>query len=452
MRILLIGFGSVGQALLPLLRGYFGLSPASIEAIAADERGRQVADAFGIRLENRPLTPGNYRDLLHGRLRPGDVLINVAVDVSSLALIGWCREHGVLYLDTCVEPWAGGYAAADASTTNHALRNAALAMHAPGAPTAVIAHGANPGLVSHLAKEGLLALAAVRGIRVETRAAWAAMTCALGVRVVQIAERDTQRAGMMRPAGCFDNTWSVDGFLSEAWQCAELGWGSHEPCLPLDAHRLGADESGAIHLDAHGAEVRVKSWLPSCGEQEAWLITHHEALSLAGLLTLRDGAGSLVHRPTVYYAYRPCPAAVRSLEAWVAAGFPSPRHKQVLGDALLDGFDQLGVLFVFDGGAYWYGSTLTLHEARALAPHNTATSLPVVAGILGALDWMRAHPRAGVVEAEAMDHARVLAVARPYLGTVSGVLTDWQPGPAGELSFDNFRLSSAMRKRELEAV
>ena len=350
VRILLIGFGSVGQALLPLLLRYPGLPAPTIAVIAADEHGRPVADRFGIHLENRPLTPGNFRDLLHGRLQPGDVLINVAVDVSSLALMGWCREHGVLYLDTCVEPWAGGYAAADASTTNHALRNAALAMHAPGAPTAVIAHGANPGLVSHLAKEGLLALAAARGVPVETCASWAEMACVLGVRVIQIAERDTQHAGTVLPAGGFHNTWSVDGFLSEAWQCAELGWGSHEPCLPPDAHRLGAEASGAIHLAAHGAEVRVKSWLPSCGEQEAWLITHHEALSLATLLTLRDDAGRLVHRPTVYYAYRPCPAAARSLEAWVAGGFVPPCHKQVLGDALTDGFDQLGVLFVFDGG------------------------------------------------------------------------------------------------------
>lgn len=451
MRILLIGFGSIGQALLPLLLRHSGGVVANIAAIAADERGRPVADAFGIRLENRPLTPDNHREVLHGRLRPGDVLLNLSVEVSSLALMGWCREHGVLYLDTCIEPWAGGYAAADASTTNHALRKAALEMHVPGAPTAVIAHGANPGLISHLAKEGLLALAAIRGIPIETRPSWAGLAHALGIRVVQIAERDTQHAGTVLPAGGFHNTWSVDGFLSEAWQCAELGWGSHEPCLPSDAHRM-ADESGAIHLDAHGAEVRVKSWLPSCGEQQAWLITHHEALSLAALLTLRNDAGRTVHRPTVYYAYRPCPAAVRSLGFWVAGGFVPPRHKRVLGDELENGFDQLGVLFVFDGGAYWYGSTLGLHGARALAPHNTATSLQVVAGILGALDWMLAHPAAGVVEAESMDHARVLAVARPYLGTVSGALTDWQPGPAGALSFKNFRLSSAMREHELEAV
>lgn len=451
VRILLIGFGSVGQALLPLLLRHSGLPASNIAAIAADEGGRPVAERYGIRLEIRPLTPDNHRDVLRGRLQPGDVLLNLAVEVSSLALIAWCREHGVLYLDTCVEPWAGGYAAADGSTTNHLLRRAALALHEPGAPTAVIAHGANPGLISHLAKEGLVALAAARGVPLESRVSWAQLACALGVRVVQVAERDSQVSRLALPAGDFHNTWSVDGFLSEAWQCAELGWGSHEPDLPDDGLRQ-VGEPGAIYLDGHGAEVRVKSWVPSCGEQEARLITHHEALSLAALLTLRDAAGGLVHRPTVYYAYRPSPVAQRSLEGWISGGFQAPRRTQVLVDELVDGFDQLGVLFVFDGGAYWYGSTLSLHEARGLVPHNTATSLQVVAGILGALDWMLANTRLGVVEAESMDHARVLTVARPYLGTLAGVLTDWQPSPGGDLSFKNFRLSSVTRKREFETL
>ncbi len=40
---------------------------------------------------------------------PGDFLLNLSVDVSSVALIQLARERGALYLDTCIEPWAGGY-------------------------------------------------------------------------------------------------------------------------------------------------------------------------------------------------------------------------------------------------------------------------------------------------------------------------------------------------------
>jgi len=55
------------------------------------------------------LTRENYRRTLEPLLKAGDFLLNLSVDVSSLALIELARERGALYLDTCIEPWAGGY-------------------------------------------------------------------------------------------------------------------------------------------------------------------------------------------------------------------------------------------------------------------------------------------------------------------------------------------------------
>ena len=83
---------------------------------------------------------------------------------SSIALIKLCWEKGAMYLDTCIEPWPGGYTdptVPPARRTNYALREEALALR-PGnarAPTAVLTHGANPGLVSHFVKQALLELA-----------------------------------------------------------------------------------------------------------------------------------------------------------------------------------------------------------------------------------------------------------------------------------------------------
>jgi homospermidine synthase len=133
--------------------------------------------------------------------------------------------------------------------------------------------------------------------------------------------------------------------------------------------------------------------------------------------------------------------ASESIQRWVEADFKPPRIKQVLRDELTTGFDQLGVLLIFPGGAFWYGSTLALNHAREIAPDNNATTLQVVAGILGGIEWMRANPKRGVVEAEAMDYREVLNIAKPYLGNVSGVMTDWQPDSSGQLQFINFLLS-----------
>jgi homospermidine synthase len=90
--------------------------------------------------------------------------------------------------------------------------------------------------------------------------------------------------------------------------------------------------------------------------------------------------------------------------------------------------DELGVLLMgHEKGAFWYGSQLTIEQARELAPYNSATSLQVAAGVLGGMVWAIEHPSAGIVEADGLDHKRVLEVARPYLGPVVGAYTDWSP-------------------------
>jgi homospermidine synthase len=168
----------------------------------------------------------------------------------------------------------------------------------------VLTHGANPGLVSHFVKRALLNLARDTGVvQVEpaSREDWAALSATLGVKVIHIAERDTQSADVAKRPGEFVNTWSIDGLTGEGCQPAELGWGTHER------------------------------------------------------------------------------------------------------------------------------SRLTIEETRRRAPYNNATSLQVAAAVLGGLVWAIENPQSGIVEADHLDHERVLDVARPYLGDLVGVYSDWTP-------------------------
>ena len=78
-----------------------------------------------------PLTRENFRRVLDPHIGRGDFVLNVSVDVSSIALIKFCWEKGAMYLDTCIEPWPGGYTdptIPHARRTNYALREEALAL------------------------------------------------------------------------------------------------------------------------------------------------------------------------------------------------------------------------------------------------------------------------------------------------------------------------------------
>ena len=229
----------------------------------------------------------------------------------------------------------------------------------------------------------------------------------VGVTGIHIAERDTQRAVSPKPIDVFWNTWSVDGFISEGLQPAELGWGTHERWMPANARIPDDPAAPGIFLEQPGAETRVRTWCPSHGEQYGFLVTHNEALSIPDFFTVRSEAGEVEYRPTCHYAYHPCNDAVLSFhELFGAAGrWPSGQH--VLDeDEIVDGRDELGVLLYGHArNAYWYGSQLTIEEARELAPYQNATGLQVTSAVLAGIVWALENPTAGIVETDDMDHA-----------------------------------------------
>ncbi|MGF1629729.1 MAG: homospermidine synthase [Kiloniellaceae bacterium] len=437
--IVMIGFGSIGRGTLPLIERHFDFDSSRFVVIAPDDTDKALLDERGIRFVQAALTPDNYKELLTPLLTDGDgqgFCVNLSVDVSSLDVMKLCRHLRVLYIDTVVEPWPGFYFDEDAdpaSRTNYALRETVRQEKArnPGGTTAVSCCGANPGMVSWFVKAALLNIAADTGVDAgapANREDWARLMQRLGVKGVHIAERDTQRAREPKPMNQFWNTWSVEGFLSEGMQPAELGWGTHENWMPENARGFDYGPQTAIYLLQPGANTRVRSWTPTAQAQYGFLVTHNEAISIADYYTVRED-GRAVYRPTCHYAYHPSAVAVLSLHEMFGRNGRAPDVHHILDEhEIIDGIDELGVLlFGHAKNAYWYGSQLSIRETRNLAPHQNATGLQVTSAVLAGMVWALENPDAGIVETDEMDHARCLKVQRPYLGPVVGVYTDWTP-------------------------
>jgi homospermidine synthase len=433
--IVLVGFGSIGQGALPLILRHIGISPERMAIVSADDVGREEAARYGVKFVKQSLTRENFRRVLEPLLGRGDFLLNVSVDVSSLALIRYCWERGAMYLDTCIEPWPGGYtdpAIPAAKRTNYAMREEVLGLRTGNAraPTAMLTHGANPGLVSHMVKQALLNIAGDSGLESAlpgNRGEWAELAQRVGVKLIHIAERDTQVSTIPKEPNEFVNTWSVDGFVAEGSQPAELGWGSHERNFPRDGRRHDFGCGAAIYLAQPGVDTRVRSWTPLHGPYHGFLITHSEAISLADYYTVRKDA-QVLYRPTVHYSYHPSDAAVVSVHEFCGRNYQIQDRKRILMDDISKGIDELGVLLAgHKKNAYWYGSQLSIDEARRLAPCNNATSLQVTAAVLAGLIWAMENPNNGITEPDDIDFRRALDICRPYLGPLVGQYTDWTP-------------------------
>lgn len=440
-KILMIGFGAIAQATLPLLRMSFPSKDTTIHAI--DPVTPCDLDVFrnkyDLQFTELGITRENLHETLPALLTDVSVVINLSTDVSSVELLALAQEQGIIYIDTCIEPWSGFYV--DSSIeyrkrTNYELREQLLSYRKEHSKptTAVIAHGANPGLVSHFVKKALLDVASDLEYPIEvpnSRRGWAELAHALGIKAIHIAEHDTQISHKARKADEFINTWSVNGLLSEGLQPAELGWGTHEEDIPdlIETHPSGC--GAAAYISKPGASIQVKTWVPSVGECIGYLITHNESISIADYLSIQDES-SVLYRPTVHYAYRPCQSTLESIDSWSKNLWAEPGAKRVLkAEEVESGADYLGVLLMgHENNAYWYGSILDVDTAKELAPFNTATTLQVAAGVYSGVLWAINNPEEGIVEAEELAYDEVLAIAEPFLGDMKGFYTDWKPNEA----------------------
>jgi homospermidine synthase len=437
--IVMIGFGSIGRGVLPLILRHIGCDKSQITILDPSTESKHIADKEGVRFVQQGLTKDNYKQVLKPLLTAGPgqgFIVNLSVDVDSLAVMQFARDLNALYLDTVIEPWPGFYYNTkldNSARSNYAMRERLLGLKRKlgAGPTAVSCCGANPGMVSWLVKQALLDIANDLNIKTtvpKDQQGWAKLMKRVGVKGIHIAERDTQRARSPKPFDTFLNTWSVEGFVSEGLQPAELGWGTHEKKLPPEGRRHKGGCGAAIYLERPGADTRVRTWTPGLGEHFGFLVTHNEAISIADYFTVKAGRKA-TYRPTCHYAYHPSNDAVISWHELLGAGGKRHAKSHVLEEnEILDGGDELGVLlYGHKKNAYWYGSRLSIEEARRLAPYQNATGMQVTSSVLAGIVWAMENPLAGVVETDEMDYARCNEVQKPYLGTVEGIYTDWNP-------------------------
>ncbi len=448
-RVLLLGCGSVSQCLQPLILRHFDMDFSKFTIMDFEDLRHVIPDtlAAGARYVQDRVTRDNLGALLGQHLGPGDLLIDLAWNIDCNAIVEWCHDHQVLYINTSIELWdpyedAGAITPADRTlyVRHMALRRLRESWPEPGT-TAVVEHGANPGLVSHWTKVALLDLSSAmlkQGLPADARRRaaleqalagedYARLAMHAGLKVIHISERDTQISDRPKEVDEFVNTWSVAGFHEEGVAPAEMGWGTHERRLPPNAHVHQYGPCNQICLAQMGMNTYVRSWVPLAGEIIGMVVRHGEAFTICDHLTVwQDGRPA--YRPTVHYAYLPTDAAIASLHELKMRGYAMQPRQRIMNDEITSGMDELGVLLLgHDLTGWWTGSQLDIHETRRLVQHQNATTLQVAASVLGALAWMIENPRRGVCVPDDLPHRDVLKVANPYLGPCPSVPTDWTP-------------------------
>ncbi len=464
-RVLLIGYGGVAKCLSQLLLRHLDMDFSRMTIVDPLDYRAEAKDliAGGATYKLIEVTKSNMRSVLDEHVGPGDMVIDLSVNVGTLSVASWCFQNDVMYINTSVEEWG-------ISINNHSWsedtiyrRHVELGEHmkmlGANGPTVIVEHGCNPGLASHWTKQGLEdiatgilqlpVLAAQRRNSLEIAldaGDFASLGMLTGTKVVHISERDTQQIGRARRPGEFLNTWSPDGFYQESLAMAEIAWGTHEKTLPEDAIVYDWGPGNQISINQRALDLTARSWIPS-GEIEGCVAPHGEAFTISEKLTVKRN-GRVVYRPSVYFVYCPTDIAEQSLMEYADTGKDSPDFCTVMNSEIVSGADEVGVLLLgHDLGGWWTGSRLSIEETRKHVKDQNATVLQVAASVLGAISYMVRNPRRGFRRVEDLPHREILATVSPYLGECLSIQSDWTPCPvqtgAQAWQFADFRTRSS---------
>jgi homospermidine synthase len=446
-KVLVIGYGSVARCMLPILLEHVKIPYENITIIDFEDKGSALEEwtRKGVRFGQDRIGIENLDSVLSEHLSPGGLLIDLAWNIDTCALIQWCHEHEVLFVNTSVEVWDSLAEIETKSPVEKSLysRQMRLREMTKGwevGATAVIDHGANPGLISHFVKQALVDISnrliedsvvtekeAKRLRSLIKRKNFAKLSMILGVKVIHCSERDTQITNNPKKVDEFVGTWSIEGLREEGTAPAEIGWGTHEKTLPPLAYVPSIGPRNQIMLAQMGMNTWVRSWVPNC-EIIGMVIRHGEAFGLSDKFTvLRNGEA--IYRPTVNYAYMPCNETISSLHELRGRNYELQPTLRILSEGeIISGADVLGALLMGHlYGSWWCGSVLTIEEARNLAPGQNATTVQVALGVVSAVMWMMKNPRKGLCIPEDLPHDFVLKIAKPYLGVFLSVQSDWTP-------------------------
>src|SRR4051812_42751570 len=98
-RIVMLGYGSVGQCVLPTIPRHFDMPLDRVLVLELDDHAERFAPyaAMGMRYLNHRLTPENLEQVLASHLAAGDLLINLTAGVDAIQMMDWCQHNQVLY-------------------------------------------------------------------------------------------------------------------------------------------------------------------------------------------------------------------------------------------------------------------------------------------------------------------------------------------------------------------
>lgn len=427
-RIVIFGYGMVGQSFYRLLKEEIEFKPEKLFVIDKDELNQKFFVSEGgiaANFQTIDVTKQNYQEVYKNILRAGDALLDFSESTGNIDSLSWCLNNKVHYLSTSSSNWLDDNK--EATSYDNFLKLKALSKeHKKGSTSAIIEIGANPGLVSLFVKRCLREIISLEGDNYENEFEnliatndYALLAKKIGVETIIISDLDTlSTANTEENEDFLANTWSPVGLYDEAVSYIELHLGTSFDVKKLDGKiKKHNAEDGYAKLNIRGIDTLEKTYYPG-GYFYGSIITHEEALSLGAHLTVLNQYGARIYSPTVYFSYRPSTKAFNALQKIRLKNYEKPKNFVKLTSEISSGSEYLGVILTGEKlGSYYFGTAVDVDTVRLKRPQETPTIIQVTATAISGFKWIIANPKDGLLFPEELPEDFILENAEKYLGT-----------------------------------
>jgi homospermidine synthase len=408
-----------------MLLKVININPSNIIVIDKHNKNNEIKmfTSVGVKFIKINITINTFKNVLKN-IKKNDIIIDCAYNISTDDMIILCQEIGCHFINSCIGNWNYEeelcpikYSLYYRNKELHKLNNSFIKKNF----NAIISMGCNPGNVSIWMKYGLE--------KINEKYKYICLTHAdlamrLGVQVIHISEKDTQRTNDEKAINEYCNTWSSDGngFYNELLGGVEASWGTHEKILPLDTVLF---KDNFILLNRMGIYTMAQSVVPIYGRYIGNVISHDEANTIGDYLQVIKN-NKLIYKPSVYYVYHPCNSARMSVEELKERALTYQDNWRLLTYEIINGRDILGLTYFLENKeVYWIGSILSVTEARLLFDNKfdewiNATNVQVMAGylsgILHIIDLIQENKNNGIMFPEDLPYDKIMKLSKPFLG------------------------------------
>jgi homospermidine synthase len=454
-KVLFLGYGAVAKCTWNYFDEYFNISPNQVYLVDKTESA-----FYGPKLEHthkivKNVDATNFNELVEMvNLVEGDIIIDLTFSTCSYFFISMCLLKGFHYINTSIEDKDDLFNGSSIDYQQQRVKSIyeKNKKFSPIRSCILTECGQNPGLIQHYVLYALNRLYALhnpsdpnRDIEFR-REVLTSMIHEYQIGSILMSERDEIRTNRVMNPDCIYNTWSVGGFISEAFDPTELVRGTKNSYIqPNLSEHINHELTTMYHpYQNNGKEVLFmkQSGLHSTLPSMAPILVNN-------IVTYETFRGQLIHHgeifelanyfgemaPFMSYVYQSSPYINQSIKCIqeknnytrdeMISYISDPTHFSVMDNINMSeenhtkGYDSIGATFLCGTDKitrmFWCGSIVSDSDVKN--PLFTPTIVQVAAGVLSGLSYILEKDRIpGLYEPIDLDTTYMLTKAKPLLG------------------------------------